>query len=392
MARPLDGISVLDLTRLMPGYVSTLLGDLGAETLKIEEPRSGDYLRELGPQVAGTGYAFLMLHRNKRGLALDLKHEAGARIFRDLVGRADVLIENFRPGVMHRFGLDYSALAAINPRLIYCAITGYGQTGPYRDLPGHDVNYAALAGVYGLQRAGAEMAELPLPVADFESAQRAAMSILAALLARERGGGGCFIDIAMADGLPAWLLQPMAEFFATGELPEPARYRRPTDPRWVGQVPGYGLYRAGDGFLALGCAEPKFWASLCACVDRPDLTGMRDADEAGARVADTALRAILVHRPRDTWMRLFRERDVPCMTVADLRDVVANEQLRARGLFFETEHPTAGRIRQLATAFGLGAEPRQAPAPGLGEHNHAVLRELGYSDSEIAHLKVDGAI
>lgn len=392
MAPPLRGIKVLDLTRLMPGYVSTLLGDLGAETVKVEEPRAGDYLRALGPQAAGTGYAFLMLHRNKRGLALDLKQAAGVRIFRALVEKADVLIENFRPGVMERLGLGHAALAAVNPGLVYCAISGYGQDGPYRDLPGHDVNYAALAGIYGLRPPGEALAELPIPVADFESAQRAAMSILAALFARERGGGGCFIDIAMSDGLPAWLLQPLAEFFATGELPDPSRYRRPGDARWVGQVPGYGLYRTADGDLALGCAEPKFWAALCAAIGRPELTALREADEAGARQADTTLRPVLAGRPREEWIALFAHHDVPCMAVASLRDVVASAQFRAHGLFFDSAHPEAGNIRQLATAFGLETATDRAPAPGLGEHDGAILRELGYADPEIARLRAEGVI
>lgn len=392
MAAPLDGIRVVDLTRLMPGYVSTLLGDLGADIVKVEEPRSGDYLRQLGPKIAGTGYAFLMMHRNKRGLGLNLKHPAGAGILRALARRADVLIESFRPGVMQRLGLGFSTLAEINPRLIYCAISGYGQSGPYRDLPGHDINYAALAGIYGLQGSDAALLELPLPVADFESAQRAAMSILAALLARERSGHGCFIDIAMADGLSSWLLQPFAEFFATGEPPDPDRYRRPSDGRWVGHVAGYGLYRVADGVIALGCAEPKFWMALCNAVGRNDLIELRDTDAAGAKLTDDAIRAALVHHRKAECMRLFREHDVPAMPVGDLRDVVANEQLRARGLLFEIEHPRAGRIQQLATAFGFESTRPHVPAPDLGEHDQIVLLELGYSESEIERLRADAVI
>ena len=391
----LENVLVLDLTRLMPGFCTLLLADLGATVVKVEAPGRGDYLRELGTKVGGEGYAFLMMNRNKKSITLNLKSKEGVEIFRDLVSRSDILVESFRPGVMDRLGLGYESLATLNPRLIYCAISGYGQTGPYRDLSGHDLDYLAVGGVIGLGPLLEGRPALPaVPIADFESSQRAVVAILASLYRRERDGKGRFLDIAMYEGCPSWLMQPLAEFFGRGEKPQPEAFTVPDDDRWVGRTPGYGVYRTADGFITLCAAEEKFWRNLCETLGRPELAEARQDVANNGAMIERAIDEALQAKGRDEWIAAFRANDVPCAPVSDLDELVADPHVAHRGVFGETEHPRVGTIRQIATLPGIGETSPldRLPAPALGEHTHEVLTDLGFDAAAIERFKSEGTV
>lgn len=391
----LEGVTVLDLTRLMPGFSTLLLADLGADVIKIEEPTRGDYFREMGPKWGDDGYAFAMLNRNKRSLTLNLKSPKGVDLFRRLVAGADVVVESFRPGVMDRLGLGYEALQAANPGLICCAISGFGQTGPYRDIAGHDINYVALSGMASLAFGADGAPQIPaVPITDFESSQRAALAVVAALFQRTRSGHGQFIDIAMYEGAPAWLAQPLAEYFARQADPDPARYLRAGEDYWVGRVPGYGIYGTADGYLSLGAAEDKFWRKLCQTAGIEELIERRACPKVNPADVDQSLAAALEGRTRAEWVARLRAADVPCMPVYSLSEAVADPHVAARGLFTVTPGRGGEAMRTFANAFGLRAHdaPAPTPAPGLGEHTSSILASLDVTPAEFDRLRAERVV
>jgi len=394
MARAFAGVRILDLSRLLPGpYCSLLFADLGAEVIKVEEPGLGDYARSTSPHWgdSGIGAYFLLLNRNKKSLSLNLKAEGGKTVFRRLVETADVLLESFRPGVMDRLGLGWTALSALNPRLIYCAITGYGQDGPYRDLVGHDINYMGYAGALSVTgpRDGAPL--MPgVQVADLGGGSMlAAFAIAAALYHRKESGQGQFIDAAMTDGVVSWLTPYLGPYFATGQVP--ARGEERLNGGWV----CYQVFETADGgYVTLGALEPKFWANFCRLVGREDLIPLQYAvGEARARV-EADVRAIFRTRPRDEWVRLLHTEDVCAGPVLGMDEVVRDPQLTARGLFQAVRHPTLGSVPQIAFPVKLSATPGRMDSapPELGADTEAILTELGYDAGGIAALRREGAI
>jgi len=342
--RPLDGILVLDLTRLLPGASATLvLAQFGAEVIKIEEPGRGDYMREMAPE------AFAMLNCGKKSVALDLKTPAGARDLAALAARADVLVESFRPGVMDRLGMGYEALRETNPRLIYAAITGYGQSGPLATMAGHDINYIALGGLLGLTGTPDGPPVIPgVPVADLAGgALQAVVGILLALMARLASGRGQFVDISMLAGVEALLPQALGRYQATGRLPAPG------GEVLTGGFACYNLYQAADGrWVAVGALEPKFWAALCQGLECESLI----PDQYGGPARQAQLKADLAERFQTKsareWFELFREADA-CITP----------------VLFLSEIPSPGIVpRLLDTPGATGGE-----APKLGEHTDEIL-------------------
>jgi len=375
---PLSNVEVLDLSRLLPGpFCSMILADFGARVIKVEDTGRGDYLRDMAPVTAG----FETVNRNKRSLALDLRNPRGQEIFYRLASRADVVLEGFRPGVTARLGIDYPALHRVNPRLVYCSLTGYGQTGPRAGRPGHDVNYLALAGILGLTGVAGQIPVIPaVTVADLGGgAMWAAIAILVALWARERTGEGQYIDVAMLDGLLAWL--PMFAEAVTGSGPTPQRGALPL----AGALACYRVYAAADGrFLALGALEEKFWAAFCLAVDRPAWIGRqfgRDQEPLAAEVA-----ALLSTKTRDEWLAFFESSDVPIEPVYSLDEVAADEHIRTRGML--------GPGKCLGVPIKLSSTPGgiRTPAPGWGEHSREVLAGLGYPEEEIDVLAATGVI
>jgi crotonobetainyl-CoA:carnitine CoA-transferase CaiB-like acyl-CoA transferase len=372
MSLPLTGLKVLDLSRLLPGpYASLVLADLGATVDKVEEPGTGDYTRHMPPLKDETSALFLGLNRNKRSLALDLKSPDGVATLKRLVKHYDVLLESFRPGVMERLGCGYDTLAAENPRLVYCAITGYGHTGPDRLRAGHDLNYLARAGALGYGGSPDGAPAMPgVQIADIGGgALFALVGILAAIEERHRTGRGRFVDVSMTDGATAFLHMHLAARLQLGAGGQPlARGREALN----GGYPCYGLYRTQDGrYLAVGALEPKFFQGLCAALERPDLLeGAWDTGDAGRRTR-AELERIFSGRPLAEWVALFSKLDLCVEPVLEGDEVLADRQLRARGLFVE-----AGDVVWLRTPLRFG--PLEVtPPPALGQHTAEILRECG---------------
>jgi len=369
----LEGIRVLDLTRYLPGGFATLwLADLGADVIKIESPGVGDLGRWLGdPNGSGLGPYFAALNRGKRSLCLDLKATGDVETFLKLVQTADVLIESFRPGVMARLGLDYDKLSAINPRLIYCAISGYGQNGPASHRPGHDLDYVAESGMLSVGAMQQTPLPLPVQIADVGGgAMPALTSILAALLARTRSGRGQFLDVSMLGGTLAWLAFLLPVQAATPGVDEPSGTGMLT-----GRSLCYNVYECADGrHLAISALEPKFWFEVCERLARPDLKPLGFNPQPGAEERMAAFRAFIRSQPLAHWLACLGD-DVCCAPVLTLDEMQALPAVQASGLI--SIEPASG-LPQIGFPVALSDTPAAArrPAPRLGEHTQEILAEL----------------
>jgi crotonobetainyl-CoA:carnitine CoA-transferase CaiB-like acyl-CoA transferase len=392
MTRPLTGLKVLDLTRLLPGgYATLLLADLGADVLKIEEPGRGDYVRWTPPMVGNFSAAHIALNRNKRSMTLNLKTDGGRDVLLRLVERYDVLVESFRPGVLDRLGVGYDRLRERNPRLIYCAITGYGQDGPRSQVAGHDANYIGYAGVLDIIGKEGDRPVLPgVQVGDLGGGGMAAViSILSALHARQRTGEGDFCDVSMMDGAFSWLTMHAGQFIATQEVPE--RERMPLS----GLFPCYRVYPAADGWMTVGALEPQFWKTLCDTLDRPDL--LDDAYAMGERRDEVIAQLDDVFRTktRAQWMEVFADVDACVGPVNDFAEAFADEQLRHRNMVVEHSADAIGTWAHVGNPVKLRSAPvdlLRLPPPELGEHTAETLRELGVDDAAQEELRAAGAI
>ncbi|MFL5358355.1 CaiB/BaiF CoA transferase family protein [Archangium sp.] len=384
---PLSGLKVLDLSRLLPGpYATLVLADLGATVDKVEDPGGGDYIRQMPPLREDESALFYGLNRNKRSLTLDLKSAEGREALLRLASGYDVLVESFRPGVMDKLGVGFSALHARNPRLIYCSISGYGQTGPDRLKAGHDLNYAARAGVLGYGgRADGAPAFPGVQLGDIGGGSLFALvGLLAALHERERTGQGRFVDVSMTDGAVAFLHMHLAARLAMGEHGQPLRRGREA---LNGGYACYGLYRTRDGrYLAVGALEPKFFAGVCEVLGRPELLAdAYDTGEAGERVKAELSRLFAEH-PLAYWKERFAGTDVCVEPVLEGDEVLEDPQLRARGLFVDSEDSQRGRkVTHLLTPLRMGETPLRPP-PALGQHSQKILSEAGFSPEEIEKL------
>jgi alpha-methylacyl-CoA racemase len=384
MNRPLRGIRVLDLSRLLPGAMcSLILAELGAEVVKLEDTGGGDYLRLIPPQREGIGGAFYALNRGKRSIAVDLKQPAGRDLLLRLLPGYQVLLESFRPGVLDRLGLPYRALSAVNPKLVLCSITGYGQSGPLRDRAGHDIDFLALSGT--LAAGGAMGGQPGLP--GFQLADLAGGALWAAIrvLAALHGGEGAHLDVSMTEGAMSFLL-PWLGDAAFGATP-----LRRGEGTLNGGVAAYGCYRAADGgYVAVGALEPKFWGNLCRALGVSSPPTDIVAPPERQRELRGELERTFAGATRDEWSARLGSTDACSEPVLELEELAAHPQHAARGMFYTFDDPRRGPVPMLRLP--VDGPPATTPAPSHGEHTDQVLTEAGLSVEELTRLRADGVI
>ncbi len=385
----LDGVRVLDLSRLAPGpFCTMLLADFGADVIVVEAPPGAARIsmEEERPEAR----ALNPLQRNKRSIAINLRQQEGREVFYRLARDADVVVEGFRPGVVRRLGVDYETLARLNPRLIYCSLSGYGQDGPYAGLVGHDINYISVGGALGLTGWPGQPPAIPINIiADFAGGGLyAAFAICLALLARERTGRGQYIDMAMSDGVTSLLTWVASRYLANGQVP------RPGEDMLNGGTPCYNVYRCADGrYLSIGCLEPYFWEALCRALGAEQYIAHQWDRERYPEIFDY-LRRRFQEKTRDEWFHELRQYDICVAPVYSLDEVFSDPHVLHRQMLAEVEHPDLGRVRQV----GIGAKLSDTPGsiralgPRLGQHTDEVLRQAGYTDAELESLRRAGIV
>jgi crotonobetainyl-CoA:carnitine CoA-transferase CaiB-like acyl-CoA transferase len=386
---PLAGLKVLDLTRVLSGpFATQILGDLGAEIIKVE-PIKGDDTRSFQPRINGESHYFLSVNRSKKSIVVDLHTAEGRDIIRTLAARVDILVENYRPGVMKDMGLEYEALAKVNPGLIYCSISGFGQDGPLRDLPAFDIVTQALTGALSVNGAvGGPAVKLGLPMGDLVGGLFGAIGVLAALNERVHSGQGKLIDISLFDGLLGLLGYLPLLAFATGQNPQPYGSAHPN------LVP-YGAYPASNGEIIIACLTEPFWKKLCAALGMPELGDDTRFNSAATRLqrreeVDALISARTRQKTVSDWTTILRDQDVPHAPVLGIREALAQPHAVARAMIQKTVHPTAGNISLVGRPikFPGNDQPPLAAPPVFGADTDDVLgRELDYSAHELAALR-----
>ncbi len=391
----LDGLTVLDLTRVLSGpYCTMMLADMGARVIKVEQPGKGDDTRGWGPPFQnGESAYFLSINRNKESVTLNLKHPEGRRVLDALIERSDVLVENFRPGTLDKMGLGYTSLSKQRPDLVYCSISGFGQTGPRRREPGYDAVIQGEGGLMSITGSNDGPGyRLGVAIADIVSGMFSAYGIAIALLARHRTGRGQFVDVGMLDAVTALLTYQAGIYFATETAPARLGNRHPT-------IVPYETLEAADGDLVVAVGNDQLWQTFCGVLQLETLADDDRFKTNKDRVsAHDELRPLLVERlktrPAEEWLSKLKEAGVPCGGVRDLDELFSDPQIIERAMVVALDHPAAGLIRQLGVPIKLGDTPGavRTPPPLLGEHTETVLRELGLSMEEVEHLRQSGAV
>ena len=393
--RPLDGFRVLDLTRFLSGpYCTMVLAELGADVIKVEQPVTGDDSRRLAPKVEGESYPFAMPNRSKRSLSIDLKTARGRELFLDLAAESDLVMENFRPGVARRLGIDYDAVRAARPDILYCSISGFGQTGPYRDRPGFDIMAQGMGGFLRMTgEPDGRPAKVGIAINDIAAGATAIYSVLGAQMVRQQTGQGQYMDISLVDAGLAWTVWESGAFFGSGEVPQPTgtRHRRSTP---------YAAFRTSDGYVTIGAANDRLWARLVADVlERPDWA----TDERYATLPDRMahideleadIEAVTTTRTTEEWIERLDKAGVPGGPVLTYDQTLTDPHVLARDMVVELDHPVIGPMRTIGppTKFSDLDVGVRGPAPWLGQHTAEVLRDAGVPDDEIEKLFTDGVL
>lgn len=394
--KPLDGIRVVDLTRVLAGpYCTMMLADMGAEVIKIEEPEKGDDTRAFGPPfVGGEAAYYLSVNRNKKSCTLNLKAKEGKAILRRLIESADVLVENFRPGTMERLEFGYRQVSAWQPRLVYCSISGFGETGPDAGRPGYDLIVQGEAGIMDLTGdPDGPPFKVGTAVADLVSGIMAAQGVTLALYARERTGRGQRVEVAMLDAVASLLAYNSGIFFATGESPTRRGNRHPT-------IVPYETFRASDGWLNIGVANDSLWAKYCQVIERPDLQDDPRFATAPKRVENREeliplLSQLMAKRTRQEWIQALDGAGIPCGQIRTVGEVCTSPHLLARGMIVDLPHPTAGTVKATGIPIGLSETPgaAQSAPPLLGQHTVEILTDLlGFAPDEVTAFRRAGVI
>ncbi len=394
MASPLDGIKVLDLSRLLPGpFCSQLLADLGARVVKVEDTQGGDYARAGGPAVDGQSAFYVAINRNKESIKLNLKKPEGVQALLRLVPQFDVILDTFRPGVVEKLGVGYEVCRKINPKIVYCAITGYGQDGPYSQRAGHDNNYLALAGVGGLTgEPGRRPVLAGFQLADLGGGALFGLSaILAGLFQAQRTGQGTYCDVSMHDGSFAFLAPHLAGF-----IQQPGEPPRPSTMMLSGAIVCYNIYETKDGkYMSVGALEPKFWQAFSQACGRPDILPFAFQKAADGEKAYEATKELFRSKTQAEWIELLKTADCCVEPIWDFAQTLKDPQLEARKMWITIQNRKGETVKLPNTPFRFSTQQKKtsdkAP-PQYGEHTQPVLREFGFSDDDLAKLKSSGAI
>jgi formyl-CoA transferase/CoA:oxalate CoA-transferase len=395
MGQLLEGVTILDLTRMLAGpYGSLLLADLGAEVIKVEDPVGGDPIRQMGPPfIQGESAYFISINRNKKSLTLDLTAPPARGVFHRLAGKADVVLDNFRPGVLERLGVDYESLRRVNPRIISCSISAFGQNGPYRSLPAFDLILQAMGGAMSITgEPDRDPVRMGLPMGDLAGGLFGAFAVAAALFQRERTGEGRCIDLSLLDCQVSLLTYVAQYFLASGEVPGPVGSAH------ASAVP-YQAFRTKDIHIVIAVFTEKFWSRLCNVIGRPDLVedprfATNAQRHAHRKELIPLLEEIFLGRTGDEWLQNFRDEGIPSGPINSVDRVLSDPQVLHREMLAELEHPRCGRLKVLGNPVKTipDGTPTFLPPPALGEHTAEILQRAGYTAGEIAMLRREKVI
>lgn len=392
---PLQGIRVIDFSQILAGpFCTMLLADMGADVVKVEKPNGGDDTRRYGPPfIEGESAAFLTLNRNKRSIVLDLKSEQGLGVVRRMLADADVMLHNFRPGVVERMGLGYADVSALNPAIVYCAVSGFGATGPYSRRAGFDLVAQGMSGLMSINGfPDSPPAKVGVPMADLNTGMFCAYGILTAYINRLATGKGQHVDASLLESGMAYTLYESATYFATGEVAGPlgSAHR---------MIAPYQAFATQDGYINIGAANQNNWERMCRAVGRDDLLDdARFASNPERMLNIQSLTPIMeeTFRTQTTahWVEVLERAGVPCGPIYNIEQVYADPHVQSRDMAVELQHPKAGGIRNIGVAVKLSDTPGsvRTPAPLLGQHTDDVLTEFGYADADIATLRQSGAL